>query len=330
MRSTIILGALAGLPLAFSQVTTSPKRGLVYVPNANYPQDNNIWDSSSSDLTWYYNYGPEPSPNFSNATKFQFVPMLFGAPNDTTDTSFLTSVQSQISAGANISHILTFNEPDGTSATGGSDVPSKLAAETWIREVEPLKSQGVKLGAPAVTGAQTGFTWLQQFFTACAGNCSADFIPIHWYGDFGGLASHIGQVRAAYPNMSIWITEYADPGANLTDSQSFFNESMQYFDRIECVFLSFFRSDTTIVIVTLTRGVSFSYITRYSYFGAFRSSVSNVGPDAAMLTQDGQLTDIGSWYLGGSATGFVPSAASHTDFSGSSWLLVLAVFWCLS
>ncbi|MCJ1317388.1 hypothetical protein MMC15_002711 [Xylographa vitiligo] len=305
MRSTITLSALAVLSPAFAQITTSPKRGLVYVPNANYPQDNNIWDSSGSDLTWYYNYGPEPSPNFSNATNFQFVPMLFGAPNDTTDTSFLTSVQSQISAGANVSYILTFNEPDGTSATGGSDVPSELAAETWIREVEPLKSQGVKLGAPAVTGAQTGFTWLQQFFTACAGNCSADFIPIHWYGDFGGLASHIGQVRAAYPNMSIWITEYADPGANLTDSQSFFNESSQYFDRID-------------------------YITRYSYFGSFRSSVSNVGPDAAMLTQDGQLTDIGSWYLGGSATGFVPSAASHTAFAGSSLLVVLAAFWCLS
>jgi len=306
MRSTVILSALAILAPAFSQITTSPKRGLVYVPNANYPQDNNIWDSPISDLTWYYNYGPEPSPNFSNASNFQFVPMLFGAPNDTTDASFLTSVQSQISAGANISYVLTFNEPDGTSATGGSDVPSELAAETWIREVEPLKSQGVKLGAPAVTGAQTGFTWLQQFFTACAGNCSADFIPIHWYGDFGGLASHIGQVRAAYPNMSIWITEYADPGANLTDSQSFFNESSQYFDRID-------------------------YITHYSYFGSFRSSVSNVGPDAAMLTQNGQLTDIGSWYLGGSATGFVPSAASHTAaVAGSSLLVMLVTFWFLS
>ncbi|MCJ1395146.1 hypothetical protein MMC18_008027 [Xylographa bjoerkii] len=326
MRSTIILGVFAILPLAFSQITTSPKRGLVYVPNANYPQDNNIWDSPSSDLTWYYNYGPEPSPNFSNATNFQFVPMLFSAPNDTTDASFLTSVQSQISAGANVSYVLTFNEPDGTSATGGSDVPSELAAETWIREVEPLKLQGVKLGAPAVTGAQTGFTWLQQFFTACAGNCSADFIPIHWYGDFGGLASHIGQVRAAYPNMSIWITEYADPGANLTDSQSFFNESSQYFDRIEYVSCL---SDATAGCETLTG--SDSYITRYSYFGSFRSSVSNVGPDAAMLTQNGQLTDIGSWYLGGSATGFVPSAASHTAaFAGSSLLVVLAAFWCFS
>ncbi len=46
---------------------------------------------------------------------------------------------------------------------------------------------------------------------------------------------------------------------------------------------------------------------RYSYFGAFRSDVSNVGPNAAMLTQKGLLTSIGSWYLGGAATDNVPS-----------------------
>lgn len=55
-------------------------------------------------------------------------------------------------------------------------------------------------------------------------------------------------------------------------------------------------------------------ITHYSYFGAFRSSVSNVGPNAAMLTQDGKLTSIGSWYMGGKATDNIPmkSAASST------------------
>jgi hypothetical protein len=53
-----------------------------------------------------------------------------------------------------------------------------------------------------------------------------------------------------------------------------------------------------------------SYIERYSYFGSFRSDVSNVGPNAAMLTQNGQLTDIGSWYLGGAATNNIPSSSS--------------------
>lgn len=53
-----------------------------------------------------------------------------------------------------------------------------------------------------------------------------------------------------------------------------------------------------------------SNITRYSYFGSFRSDVSNVGGNVALLTQDGKLTDIGGWYLGGSETGNVPSSAS--------------------
>ena len=52
------------------------------------------------------------------------------------------------------------------------------------------------------------------------------------------------------------------------------------------------------------------YISRYSYFGSFRSDVSNIGPNAAMLTSDGKLTDIGSWYLGGGATGNIPNGGA--------------------
>lgn len=50
------------------------------------------------------------------------------------------------------------------------------------------------------------------------------------------------------------------------------------------------------------------YVGRYSYFGAFRSSVANVGPNAAFLNKDGQLTDIGSWYTGLAATGVKPDS----------------------
>ena len=53
-------------------------------------------------------------------------------------------------------------------------------------------------------------------------------------------------------------------------------------------------------------------ITHYSYFGAFRSDVSNVGANAAMLTQDGKLTDIGSWYMGGAATHNIPMSSDST------------------
>jgi hypothetical protein len=230
MRASSLLKLLALLPLA--QCTRSAKRGLVYVPSQKYPGDDQIWSSSGSDLDWYYNYSPNPSASFKN-TGLEFVPMLFTAPTDASDTSFLDTVNAQLDSGANITAVLSFNEPDGSSSTGGSAIPADLAAATWIREIEPLKKRGVKLGGPAVTGAPTGFNWLQNFFIACDGRCSVDFLPVHWYGNFEGLASHIGQVYGTYQNMTIWVTEYADAHVSLQEAQVFYNQSSEYFDRIE-------------------------------------------------------------------------------------------------
>jgi len=66
-------------------------------------------------------------------------------------------------------------------------------------------------------------------------------------------------------------------------------------------------------------------ITHYSYFGAFRSDVSNVGANAAMLTQDGELTDIGSWYMGGAATNNVPEASGASAVGAAPATLALSL-----
>lgn len=310
MRLSKTIGSLALLPCALipcalggTTFTTSPKRGLIFIPNADTPQDNSIWTRAGSDLTWYYNYQPNPSPALAGSS-LQFVPMLFTATATTSGTVFLDSVKSLISGGANVSHVLSFNEPDGTTNTGGSNISPQVAAAAWQRELEPLRKLGVKVGAPAVTGSPGGFTWLSDFFSAC--NCTADFIPIHWYGNFEGLASHMGQVRGTYPNLTMWVTEYALPNSPLSDTQYFFNTSAEYFDRLD-------------------------YVQRYSYFGPFRSSKSNVGPNAAFLDQDGKLTDIGSWYLGGAATNVIPKASSGMALTmGSAWVLfVVGVCFCV-
>lgn len=71
-----------------------------------------------------------------------------------------------------------------------------------------------------------------------------------------------------------------------------------------------------------------SNLTHYSYFGAFRSDVSNVGPNAAMLTQDGKLTDIGSWYMGGVSTNNVPKGAGgRIQTIGAAGASLLVAFW---
>jgi hypothetical protein len=173
--------------------TRSAKRGLIYIPNAATPEDNGVWTSFGPALTWYYNYGYVPSPAIS-AAGLQFVPMLFGS---TTGTVFKDAVTALIKAGTNITYVLGFNEPDGTTSTGGSSIAPAVAAETWKREMEPLRQLGVKLGAPAVTGSPNGFVWLTDFMSACNGGCTFDFVTAHWYGNFQGLAGHLGQKRAA-------------------------------------------------------------------------------------------------------------------------------------
>jgi Glycosyl hydrolase catalytic core len=68
-------------------------------------------------------------------------------------------------------------------------------------------------------------------------------------------------------------------------TQSFFNTSIEYLDRLD-------------------------YVTHYSWFGSFRSDVSNVGPNGAMLSEGGEFTDIGEWYLGRSARGVKPDSGA--------------------
>lgn len=210
---------------------TSSKRGLCYVDVGHSATDDSIWDSSDSDLTWYYNYEASPTEGIDESV-LEFVPMLWGTPDSDSDMSFYNTVRDLQQSGQTINYVLGFNEPDGC-VSGGSCIPAEDAATTWIREIEPLKNHGISLGAPAVTGSPNGFVWLQSFFTACAGQCSADFIPVHWYGDFQGLTSHMGQVNATYPNMTMWITEYACADCELEEAQEFYNQSAEYFDRQE-------------------------------------------------------------------------------------------------
>ena len=87
----------------------------------------------------------------------------------------------------------------------------------------------------------------------------------------------------SFPNKTMWITEYNLNDQDLETTQKFYNTSAEYFDRLD-------------------------FVERYSLFGAFRSDASNVGPNAAMLSADGKLTDIGAWYLGRQATGVLPTS----------------------
>lgn len=188
---------LAILPAAhvLAQATfeSSSKRGLVFTPEKSFPADDKIWIKPGSDLTWYYNYMAQPSPTFANISqsKFEFIPMMWGAAANSSDNTFSDIVQSLIFNGTDIQHILTFNEPDGPFTQGGCQMDASLAAETWQREIVPLQKMGVKAGAPAVT--QRGSSWLADFYGNCT-SCKPDFIPLHYYGDYKSFTAYTSSV----------------------------------------------------------------------------------------------------------------------------------------
>ncbi|KAH7625315.1 glycosyl hydrolase catalytic core-domain-containing protein [Sordaria sp. MPI-SDFR-AT-0083] len=303
---TRAIAAVAAL-LVTSASAASSKRGLVFTPNSTFPHDAYIWTAPPTSLTWYYNYKALPSQIYSNVSQadFEFVPMLWGAPSDINDKSFYNTIKSLIDErGVNITNILTFNEPDGPGEYGGSEINPDVAAQVWVNNIVPLQEdyKALRIGLPACTGAPAGMEWSKKFLEACSDlisgdgktkkNCTFDFVPIHWYGNFEGLASHMGEYSAAFPNKSMWVTEYNLADANLQETQAFYKTSAEYFDRLD-------------------------FVERYSLFGAFRSDVSNVGPNAAMLNKDGELTDIGAWYLGRQATGVDPNSGKGGKDSGA-------------
>ncbi len=197
------------VPTAAVGPLSSPKRGLVFTPNETTRADDAIWTQKPSDLTWYYTYEPVPDSTFDSIaqSEFEFVPMLWGAPQNLDNTSFLTTVRSLIKdKGVNITNVLSFNEPDGPFMYGGSNIAPADAAQVWVNNMIPLQEMGVRVGLPACTGATTGLPWLQNFLTECSKlvstkgktqNCTYDFVTIHWYGNFEGLASHMGEYSAA-------------------------------------------------------------------------------------------------------------------------------------
>ncbi|KAM4066243.1 glycosyl hydrolase catalytic core domain-containing protein [Hirsutella rhossiliensis] len=281
---------LAGL-LAASALgqAASSKRGLCFTPNENHPEDNQVWVKPGSDLKWYYNYQSLPSPAYAGLSQeeLEYIPMMWGLGPNPNDTTFFDQVKKLVDEGRNIQRVLAFNEPDADASVGGSNVKPQDAAQAWVANFEPLGRMGIKLGLPACTGGRGGLPWLKQFLGNCSDlvstagerkNCTWDFLPVHWYDNFAGLASHIGERKATWPDAEIWITEYAYAHQDLGPTQDFFKQTVDYFDKLD-------------------------YIGRYSYFGAFRANKANVGPNAAFLSNGGQLTDIGSWYLGFDATG---------------------------
>jgi hypothetical protein len=282
----------------FTQARSSSKRGLIYVYPSNQDEDYALFTSPKTSLSWYYNYSPPPS--LSAGSRLSFVPMTYDA------TDFNSSIAS-IQALPNVTHLLTFNEPDNSVQ---SALSPKSAAEMYINSILPLRSApyNLKISLPATTGSGRGFQWLSDFNQSCyqlAPNqgCVADFLAAHSYFDFLEMASWLETLHTAYPALPIWLTEFALPKEDVKTTLHFLNRSLVYLDQLE-------------------------YVHRYAWYGAFRTWDGNayMGPNVAIINSAGRLTEVGAQYLGGEAAGFY--AGEEVASEGASvdqkdlWMLV--------
>ncbi|KAI3392730.1 hypothetical protein diail_5244 [Diaporthe ilicicola] len=321
MRRTSATSALRAsllfLSLHTSQASnSSSKRGLAYLGDS-HEGDIDLLLSPKSAISWYYTWSAYPVSDVN--TTLTFVPLIHGV-----DDASSKDVQGAISSlPATSTHLLTFNEPDGTTSSGGSSISPSDAAKAYIDDVVPLRtssSRSWNISHPSVTGSGNGLSWLMDFNSACwdidpDNGCPTDFVALHWYGDFAGLASWIGTLKEYYTNSSsksgavdpdnlkFWITEMALPQQDADATVAMMNQSLTYLDGLD-------------------------YVQSYSWFGAFRkdNNVNGfVGDNVALFNKNGALTDAGALYLGGQAAGFkegMKGSASGLGGSGGGLLCV--------
>ncbi|CAH0052341.1 unnamed protein product [Clonostachys solani] len=275
------------------------KKGLALVGQLE-DSDIKLLTSEKSPISWYYNWSPTPSNIIGNSTLF--IPLIHSL-----ETLGERDIWSSLDGLPSSSqYMLTFNEPDEAEENGGSYISPEDAAKAYIEDIVPHRnsSRSWQISHPVVTGSERGLNWLRDFNESCyeidPGNgCPADFIAVHWFGDFTGLASWLGTLRGFYNsseflNTSILITEMALPQGVEDDNISMLEQAMSYLDGLD-------------------------YIAGYSWFGAFRKKNANewTGDGVSLLENNGDLTGLGEKYLGGDTSDF----KTEDDSDSGSYVL---------
>ena len=122
-----------------------------------------------------------------------------------------------------VNTVLGYNEPDQTTANGGSNLTTNQALSSW----GDLLGTGLRVGSPATTDGGPN-TWLIPFVSeADAAGLREDYVTIHYYQshsptDPSGCASQMYSFLLNLWNNThrpIWVTEWNN-GANWTDGQN--------------------------------------------------------------------------------------------------------------
>ncbi|KAI0024021.1 glycoside hydrolase family 128 protein [Xylariomycetidae sp. FL0641] len=286
------LAAFTGMLLhtSMTQAAGSSKAGMSYAGDS-HETDYEVILSSDSPISWYYTWSPYQAPPeiFPDGaqSRIEFVPALHGIDTLDDDIKQLDGLPDSSK------HLFTFNEPDGTTGSGGSSISPEDAAKAYIDQVVPLRDR-FQISHPSVTGSGRGLQWLKDFSSACwdideDNGCPTDFVTAHWYGNFEGLASWLGQLGNFYKSsdsgldgdLKIWVSEFALVQQDESETFAMMNQTLPYLDNLDSV-------------------------EKYAWFGVFRPKDANdwTGDSVSLLQNDGGLSELGAYYLGGEENGF--------------------------
>ncbi|KAF5331943.1 hypothetical protein D9611_008976 [Ephemerocybe angulata] len=264
--------------------STSRKAGLAW-PNADSVDMKQF--TATGKVTWYYTWSVWPVATGGGLQKttnvdLEWVPMLWG---NRTAGEFSSKIGDALKTAVGdgtgqVKAVLGMNEPE---QPGQSNMTPEQGVEMWLQYMEPLRAMGLRLGSPAVSSGPNGKLWMQDFFKACNGRCSVDFIAMHWYGVnpdafIAHLYDYYHTFNTTYP---LWITEWACH--NFVDSSS------------PCT------SSNITDFLAKTQGFmdDTPWVERYSYFGAMKD-LQGVNPVNALMDGKGVISSLGRQYIGAS------------------------------
>ncbi|UPX16454.1 uncharacterized protein EKO05_0006853 [Ascochyta rabiei] len=219
-----ILGTLVLGLLATTQAQDS-KRGFAFIGDSHAP-DNKLLSSDNSPLAWYYNWSPYPNTNLIPTGSLEFVPMIHGmdATQDGRTESAIRGLDKSNT------HLLSFNEPDGTTGSGGSSISPEDAARAYIDYVVPFRNgskggRNWKISHPSTTGSPSGLEWLRSFNSSCydidpENGCPTDFVAVTELGlPQESADATVGMMNQTLPYLDSldYVERYAWFGAFRTD-----------------------------------------------------------------------------------------------------------------
>ncbi|KAK8100878.1 glycoside hydrolase family 128 protein [Apiospora kogelbergensis] len=275
-----------------NNVKAQSKRGVAYQDGA-HKADNRLLFSPESPVAWYYTWSlwPAPEAGEGDGNNVEFLPLVHST-NDLSSQDKADAFRKQLDGLPKSStHLLTFNEPDGDTGSGGSAIEPEDAARVYMDRIAPLRSGDGRtwnISHPSVTGSPRGLDWLRRFNESCwdldrKQGCPTDFVAVHWYGEFEGLSGWLDTLHGFYNSTSssekqqlkFWVTEMALPQQDDEATLRMMNQTLPYLDGLD-------------------------YVDGYAWFGAFRKGEKAnewTGDQVSLFDKKGGLTELGSLYL---------------------------------